>query len=405
MRISIIESDLSPRTGSRRFVYEVTHRLLAAGHQVKVFTNKLDSKTCFKQLLTLPIEVVTPRENYTCVPRKNIINKAIQYYLGQARLALETGKRAASFSPDVVLLHYTGERWLQPYFYHVRNSIGAVILNVLPPPAVADEPPTYQLYYYTMPRMSCWRYLMGQVPYNLPPISNWEKISLKKLKLIIAHSRYVAEKIGSHKIGNSKQIQVVPLGVDHSRFYPTWEEEPFLLSLGRIHPSKNLELAIYALRNVKSPEHLVIAGDVDQRFSWYKDKLERIANEIGVSNRVKIWTSPSQEDVVHLMQKCSIFLFPSLVDTFGMVVLEAMACGKPVVACKAGGVTELLENCGFALDPDPNIFAKTIEKLLLNAEMRRKSGKKSFEKAQLFTWDGVYSSLISTFQNQLSRGS
>jgi glycosyltransferase involved in cell wall biosynthesis len=399
----MIEADLSPRTGSRRFVYEVASRLLAAGHQVKVFTNKLDRKTCFKQLLTLPIEVVSSGESPLHFPRKTLPDRALKYYWGQAELAMRTSRRAADFSPDATLLHYTGERWLHPYYYHMTNPVSAVILNVLPPAAISDEPARYQLYNYTMPKMSHWRYSLSQIPYHLPPISIWEKASFEKLNLIIAHSKYVARKIGRHMRSNSVRKAIVPLAVNHSQFYPTWEEEPYFLFLGRIHPTKNIELLMYACKDLGSQEHLIIAGDIEPSFAWYKNKLEQLAARLGISNKVEIRVSPSQDELVHLMQACSIFLFPSLVDTFGMVVLEAMACGKPVVACKAGGVPELVNDTGFVLEPDAGKWSQTIRKLLSDSGFRRRLGKLAYERSKLFTWDRTSNLLVSVLQEACMR--
>jgi glycosyltransferase involved in cell wall biosynthesis len=376
---------------------------LATGHKVRIFTNKLDRKICFQEILNLPIEVVSPEKSLVgSIFRRNPFRRAIDYYWNKTRLALETSERVEDFSPDIVIFEYTGEHWLYPYFYYIRNSTVAATLNVLPPAAVANEPPAYQLYHYAGQQAPTWRRLLSEFPNYLPPISYWEAKSLGKLDVIVTHSKFVAEKISHHKLSKSKQTRVVPLGVDHSRFFPTWEEEPYLLLLGRIHPCKNIELSLQSLRDIPTHVRLVIAGDIEPRFQWYEQKLQRLANDMNLSDRVEIRPHPSQEEVVELMQKCLLFLFPSLVDTFGMVVLEAMACGKPVVASKAGGVPELIGECGFTLKPDPKDWVTIIKKLLADNDMRKQFGKKAFERSKSFTWDVVSNSMINALQTAVN---
>ena len=129
---------------------------------------------------------------------------------------------------------------------------------------------------------------------------------------------------------------------------------------------------------------LVIAGDLDARYPRYKEKLERLAERVKISDRFKIIPSPSDSEGVRLMQRCSVFLFPSTIDTFGLVVLEAMACGKPMVACNRGGVPEIVGDAGFLLEPNVEEWQKTLNKLMSNSKLRKQMGEKSLERSRLF---------------------
>ena len=93
-----------------------------------------------------------------------------------------------------------------------------------------------------------------------------------------------------------RRTTVVPSGVNHSEFCPTGEEEPFALYLGRIDPEKSLELAVWAMEKTDHDNSLVIAGDLDARYPWYKEKLERLAEKVKISDRFKIIPSPSDSD-------------------------------------------------------------------------------------------------------------
>jgi glycosyltransferase involved in cell wall biosynthesis len=144
---------------------------------------------------------------------------------------------------------------------------------------------------------------------------------------------------------------------------------------------------------------LIIAGDLEARYPWYKEKLERLAEKVKISDRLRIIPRPSDSEVVRLMQRCSVFLFPSTIDTFGMVVLEAMACGKPMVACNRGGVPEIVSDAGFLLEPNIEEWQKTLNKLLSNSKLRKQMGEKALERSKTFSWENTARTLVNTFNN------
>jgi glycosyltransferase involved in cell wall biosynthesis len=128
-------------------------------------------------------------------------------------------------------------------------------------------------------------------------------------------------------------LVVVPLGVDIDRFRPGGADEGFLLMVGRLHPSNNFELGLAAAIN--TPLKIVIAGIHEKRFSGYYRYLRRIVETVGsLNNRVE-FLSPNDNDLVGLFQTCSVFLSPRKYDYLGLATLEAMACGKPVIAYNA----------------------------------------------------------------------
>jgi glycosyltransferase involved in cell wall biosynthesis len=95
-----------------------------------------------------------------------------------------------------------------------------------------------------------------------------------------------------------------------------------------------------------------------------------------------------------LMQKCSIFLFPSTIDTFGLVVLEAMACGKPVVACNRGGVPDIEGESGLLLEPNVAQWQRTVDALFSDSTFRHRKGQEAFERSKKFSWKNTTSILL-----------
>jgi len=354
-------------------------------------------KRCFPEFLSLPVEVV-PFEDFRSRvggSLKKVLRRNIDYYWAETKAILEISRRVADWEPDVVIFHYAGEHWLQPYFYHLKDSVGAVCLHVVPPVA---HPPQGALWFQSL----TWRRKLEDDLLDLPPIKKWNAISLKKVGLIIAHSHYLLDQAMKQGLIGSRKAAIVPLGVDHSKFHPTDEEEPFALFLGRITPNKSISLAVRAMKKTGPDKSLIIAGTLEDRNLWYKQKLEKIAKRIGISDRFKIVLSPSDEQVIRLMQRCSVFLFPSTTDTFGVAVLEAMACGKPVVACRRGGVPELLDNCGFLLEPDVKQWQEIVRKVFSNSNLRLETGKKAYERSKLYSWQNNTNSLLQTIENFLA---
>jgi glycosyltransferase involved in cell wall biosynthesis len=225
---------------------------------------------------------------------------------------------------DVVMVHYHGEHWLMPYFYCTRRPIGAVYLNVTAPLRGPRALPFQEL-----PLDA----LIADKALRLAPVSRWEGTSLNEVRLFLAPSSNLLRDAEKQGMTGETRCEVVPLGVNHSEFFPTGEQAPFALYVGRIHPHKSLELAVMAMAGTYANKSLIIAGDVPDSYHWYVEKLVNLAEKMKLADRVKIIVCPSDLDVVRLMQTCSVFLFPSTIDAFGLVVLEAMACGKPVVAC------------------------------------------------------------------------
>jgi glycosyltransferase involved in cell wall biosynthesis len=386
----MIWEDLSPRSGSRRFLFEATPRLQKQGHEVKIFTTKLDREICYPELLNLPIEVVTKERSSFGRFFKRTLGRDLDHYWVLARVYMEMSRRIAQWQPDVVVFNYAGEPWLPQYFYYLRKRIGVVTLHVIP----GGKPSSR--------KWSSWK--IEQRIRALPPMGRWNVHSLKNLIGYVTHSRYVYERateVLGHNI--STVTEIVPLGVNHSEFYPVDEEEPFVLCLGRIDPQKNLGLIVRMMRKLDPSYTLTIAGSLEDRFEWHRDQIVDLAEDLNLSNRVEIVEDPTRREVVRLIQTCAVFLFPSTVDTFGLAVLEAMACGKPIVACKAGGIPELLHDCGVLLEPNAEQWEKALSELLSDPSLRMEIGGKAFEKSKGYSWDKTVDSYVEALGGLLAR--
>jgi glycosyltransferase involved in cell wall biosynthesis len=391
LKVAFVDVDMSPRTGSRRFTCEVASQLQVMGHEIGIFTSRLDTQRCFRQCLSLPVDVASSRSSsqegsasvLTRAIRKfgknAIINLANNYGYDmiETDFALKTSEKIVSMGYEAVLFQYHGEHWLFPVFYHLNEAKGAVYLNMVPPRPRTEALPFQES---TLERRIVDRLV------SLPFVRRFEKASLRNVGLFITPSEYQLQQARVQGVIGQKKVAVVPLGVDHSEFYPTGEEEPFALYVGRIHPHKSIELAMMSMKNMNSDYSLVIAGDVDEGNIQYVERLLSLAEELKISDRFELILHPSERQIVRLMQSCSVFLFPSTIDTFGLVVLEAMACGKPVVACNRGGVPEIVVDAGFLIEPDVAQWEKAVTRMLSDSEFRHAMGQKALQRSAAYSW-------------------
>lgn len=390
---------MSPRTGSRRFTCEVASQLQAMGHEVGIFTSRLDTQSCFRKCLSLPVDVASSRSSsqegsasvltraFRKCGKNAIINlaKCYGYDMRETDFALKTSEKIVSMGYEAVLFQYHGEHWLFPVFYHLNEAKGAVYLNMVPPRPRQEALPFQES---TLERRIVDRLV------SLPFVRRFENASLRNVGLFITPSKYQLQQAMVQGVIGQKKAAVVPLGVDHSEFCPTAEEEPFALYVGRIHPHKSLELAMMSMKNMNSDYSLLVAGDVDQDNVQYVERLQSLAEELKISDRFELILHPSERRIVRLMQSCSVFLFPSTIDTFGLVVLEAMACGKPVVACNKGGVPEIVADAGFLIEPDVAQWKKAMTRLLSDSEFRHDMGQRALQRSEVFSWKRTTSRLL-----------
>lgn len=163
-------------------------------------------------------------------------------------------------------------------------------------------------------------------------------------------------------------------------------ERLVLLYLGALTPRKNLRFLLQVVRAVSErvpTVHLVMAGSGPQ-----EAELRRYAQELGVQERVTFTGYLAEADKVRYYNLADLFVFPSLLEGFGMAVAEAMACGVPVVASNAASLPEVVGEAGLLADPtDGEYFAAQLVRLLADEALRRRLGEEGRAHVrQHFSW-------------------
>lgn len=166
------------------------------------------------------------------------------------------------------------------------------------------------------------------------------------------------------------------------------EDTPILVSVGRLIPRKGYDVLLKAVSQLKALDYkLVIIGD-----GPLKEDLKRQIDELGLSNKVELTGFVSEEKKYQLLQAADIYVSAALHEGFGIVFLEAMSVGLPIVAPNDGGQCDFLQegrNALLVAPQDPNALAAAIERLLSDSQLRLHMSQSNKQDAQKFTLENT----------------
>ena len=200
------------------------------------------------------------------------------------------------------------------------------------------------------------------------------------------------------------KVKTIYNGVSE-RFRPAAHMKPDttdknILFVGRVDPYKNLEELIRAFAKIREknlfPITLTVAGPRDERYP----EAPNTAKELGVDDAVN-WTGYiSDEDLVCAYQQADVLVHPSRYEGFGLQVVEAMACGTPVICGNGGALPEVAGDAGLVLDPnDIDNMARQIEQVLSDRQLAAEMTRKGFQQASKFTWERVAQQVLEVYEN------
>ena len=181
-------------------------------------------------------------------------------------------------------------------------------------------------------------------------------------------------------------------GIDPSR--------RFLLYVGGLSPHKNLLRLIeaYARSGAPADADLVLVGDLGDVFHTHVPELRGAVARLGLAGRVRFTGFVPDEDLAHLDSRAYALVQPSLAEGFGLPPLEAMACGTPVLASRAGSLPEVIGDAGRFFEPtDVDAIADAIRRILDDPAGRDRLAARALNRSRLYTWDAAASALWAEF--------
>lgn len=235
----------------------------------------------------------------------------------------------------------------------------------------------------------------------------WSTAFANQADLVIAPSRAVRALLAER--GVIRPIEVIPTGVEVTRYAPGDRaasrralglplEAPIALYLGRLDREKNVGFLLEAFDRVvrHRPEaRLVLVGR-----GAHEAVLRRLARGLAAGERVHFAGPATADEAVRYYQAADLFVFASTTETQGLVVAEAMAAGLPVVAVRAPGVEELVQDgvTGFLVPEDPAAFALAVDTLLADEARRRGFGERAREAVRDYAAERTGSRLLALYE-------
>jgi D-inositol-3-phosphate glycosyltransferase len=222
---------------------------------------------------------------------------------------------------------------------------------------------------------------------------------------------------------DTTKITIIPPGVDLSRFYPIPADEAkevigvppcdrMLLYVGRIEPLKGIDTLIEALAYMRHDLGFdeftfcltVVGGDPDLDSEDMRPEMSRLKDmcrNYGLDDLVTFIGKRDQDTLPYYYSAAEAVVVPSHYESFGMVALEAMACGRPVVASQVGGLAYLVQDSvtGYTVPTsDVQALADRLLKLLKDPDLRDRLGRQAAQVASDFSWDNIANKILNLYR-------
>ena len=228
----------------------------------------------------------------------------------------------------------------------------------------------------------------------------WVPPLLRSCQRVITNSQFTAAEIERHTGLAASRISVIPLGYDDQLFRPASPGSPnqpppvlaglrgpYLLHLGQAYPHKNLERLIRAFAQV-APDHpdlsLVLAG---KPHASETPRLQGLVEALGLQSRIRFVAYVPYEQLGDLYRGALALAYPSLWEGFGLPVLEAMACGTPVLTSFGSGTEEVAGDAALLVNPTDTVaIAEALAALASQPQLGAELRRRGLLRAAGFSW-------------------
>ena len=236
--------------------------------------------------------------------------------------------------------------------------------------------------------------------------------------VVVANSENEQEQLHHLYGANVDRVEIVPLGVEQALFSPGNPNAakdalglptgPILLFIGRLQSLKGVDVAISTLRAMdhENATLVIVGGASGQEGSLYESEIRNLANNLPAGKKVAFIPPQPHHILSTYYRAAEIVLVPSRSESFGLVALEAAACGVPVVASSVGGLQNLIEDgkTGLLIEGwDPVEYAQAVDYLLSNPFKTTEIAMNAVDRAQTYTWGQTATRLQEIYQSVLSK--
>ena len=253
----------------------------------------------------------------------------------------------------------------------------------------------------------------------------FSKTFIARSRILIRNSAHKASKILTDSVFSKSQlieiykipeqkIEIIYGGADREIFNPRnkknaienifkkYKIRNFILNVGRLEPRKNQITLVKSyhelLKTYDIEEKLVIIGPKDYNFS----PIYRYIFENNLVNHVYIFNTIGDQELPFFYKAATLFVYPSYAEGFGLPILEAMACGIPVIGSNTSSIPEVVGDCGILIDPHKmEDLTNAIKKLIDSPSLKAKQSEKAIERSKNFTWKNAALKTLKIY-NELS---
>ena len=239
---------------------------------------------------------------------------------------------------------------------------------------------------------------------------------------VLAPTAAEAALLRQHYHARRSQVHVIPPGVDLAVFTPHGRRAAtrrdlgggrIVLFVGRLQPLKGPDVAVHTLAALDTllpddgvPTRLVMVGGPSGTGHGTVDPpaLRRLAAQLGVADRVAILSARPHAELAPIYRAADVLVMPSRSESFGLVALEAQACGTPVVAADVGGLRDIVGHGGGTLVSGhrPDAFARAIAPYLADPDVRAAASQAAVAAAQRFSWARTAEQTLDLYRSVLS---
>jgi len=397
-RIAILSYHTSPLAplggretgGLNVYVRELARELAERGHQVDVFTRRADADA--PETVPLSDAGHARLVHVAAGPKRYVAKEELAAYLDAFEAGIFAFAEREGLGYDVIHSHYwlsgvAGER-LKARFRVPHVAMFHTLGEVKNRSRISELEPE--------PRIEAERGIAREAD-RVVVASRDEQQLLVRL--------YGAE---------AGRITVVPCGVNLELFQPIAmddarrqlglrDDDRILLFVGRIEPLKGVDILLGAAAQLEATSDcfVIVVGCESSAKDGEMAHLRSLASQLGIAERVSFLGAVDHERLPLFYSAADVCVVPSFYESFGLVALEAMACGTPVVASRVGGLAGTVRDgeTGYLIPwrcPEP--FAERLELLLGNEELRRAMGQSAREAVGRYRWGNVAEAVVSIYR-------
>jgi glycosyltransferase involved in cell wall biosynthesis len=246
-------------------------------------------------------------------------------------------------------------------------------------------------------------YLMKTVPRSVQRATHILADSQATKDDLIDLFKTPPEKISVLYSGVDARFKPIRAGAEIDRVRAKYKigPQPFALSIGTLQPRKNYRRLIEAYAKLNQSDlELVIGGGK----GWMFDDIFAQAKDLRLADRVHFIGFVADEDLPALYSAANLFVYVSLYEGFGLPLLEAMACGTPIISSNTSSLPEVIGDVGLQVDPkNVEEITHAMKQMIDRSELRDQSRAAGLDRVQRFTWTSAAQKLLAIYDRLLNR--